>query len=449
MLLRTLSVDVSRARTPVVLNESSLRVAIDPQQGLREQEQRTLSKYLNIRRSGDRWAVSRRSRYAGLVQVGGTSYWLEPPFEPASFVYLLLLRRGARQAADRAYAIASNRRDRSLRGLMRVLAVTMVTEAERLAAGHIAQSYETRIERTGLVRGRPLWHKQDGRPADGKVTCRFMEKSTDTLENRLILAGLAAAARWVGAGPERAVLRTQQHVWRSIADPFVPARHDFDRADLRLNRLTDGYRPALSLARALLFGFDLTTSAPNTPVYAPVFDLADLFETLVQLVAETAAAGTGLEVRAQTSEKRSILTQSGETYRRIRPDLVVSRRGAPVLVVDSKFKSKYATGGPTPAAPHRISREDIFQTFFYAIRIAQRNGLNHPVPAAVAAPLLAGATPPSPDYRQVHWGEDLSDVAARLTLLLIPVDEAVAAVHAGNVSYCRGLFAETDLFQSD
>ena len=434
------------SREPVVLDGSVLNVDKDPYEGLSEDEQKHFNRYLNVHRIRGGWTVSKRARYAGLVQVNRTLYWLEPPFSPASFVYLLLRRQGATQAADQAHALASNRRDRSLRELMRVLAVTLVTESERLAAGHIAQAFVTRTERIGVVRGRPLWHQQGGRPSDGTVMCRFEEKSTDTLENRLVLAGLDAASRWIEPGAERAGLRTQRHVWRSLAESSRPERHDFELADRRLNRLTDGYRTPLAIARALLFGFDLASPRTNMQIYAPVFDLADLFETLVLLVAETAASGSRTRVSAQTSERRAIVTQSGETYRRIRPDLLFSEDGKPVLIVDSKFKPAYTTGGPTPAAAHRVSREDIFQTFFYANRIAQRSSLSDPVPAAIAAPMLADADPPSADFRQIRWGEDLSDTGARLTLLLIPVDDAVGGVRSRDVTYCRALFAETGLF---
>jgi hypothetical protein len=423
-----------------------LHVEADPYEDLTDEHQRHVDKYLDVRPARDGWTISKRARYAGLLQVGRTVYWLEPPFSAASFVYLLLRHQGMKDAADRAYAAASNRRDRSFLELMRVLAATMVTESERLAAGHIAQSYVNRTERTGFVRGRPLWHRQGGRPPDGTVMCKFDEKSTDTLANRLVLAGLDAASRWTDTGSERAALRTQQHVWRSLAEPVRPAPHDFDIAELRLNRLTRGYRSAIAIARALLFGFDLASPDPNTHIYAPVFDLAELFETLVLLVAELAAVGTGKQVDAQTSERRAIVTRSGQTYRRIRPDVLVSEDDVPVLVLDSKFKPRYGSGGRQPTGEHRISREDIFQIFFYANRIAQRRRLSSPIPAAIAAPLLGDSEPPTDEYRQLHWGEDSKEVGARLTLVLIPVDDAVNGVHRNDSTYCRGLFAETDLF---
>lgn len=429
---------------PIILGGQPLRLHADPYEGLPEDEQRRLNKYLRVRRHGDTWTVSKRDRYAGLVRAGDTTYWLQPPFSPAAFVYLLLRHRNAPEAADRAYLAASNLRDdRSLRDLMRALAATMVTEAARLASGHIAQSYVARTERLGVVRGRPQWHRQAGRPADGTVICRFDEKTTDILENRLVLAGLDAALRWADTPSARSAARQQQFVWRSIAEPHRPEQFDFDIADLRLNRLTDGYRPALSVARALIFGFDLNAD-PNTDIYAPVFDLASLFETLMQLVTESAVQASGFEVTAQTSERRAILNGIGETYRRIRPDLLVTRGGRPALVIDSKFKPKYATGGPIPRAGNKVTREDIFQTFFYANRLANRHGLGDPIPAVIAAPRLStSGEGPNSVHRSLRWGEDASGEEARLTLVLVPVEESVAAIRDRNVPFCKSLFAET------
>lgn len=427
------------AGNPVFLGET-IRVQVDPFENLTEGDRRRARKYLDVRLHADGWTVAKKARYAGLVEVGGITYWLEPPFSPASFIYLLLQAKGLSHLAGRAHSLASNRRNRSLSDLMQVLALVMVQEAEVLAAGHIAQSYIRRTERLGVVRGRPLWHSQAARPADGTVLCRFEEKSTDNLENRLVLAGLDAAARWLPARVAGSAVRTQQFVWRSLAEPCRPARHDFGIANARLSRLTAGYRPALAVAQALLFGFEMNSTQPNTRLVAPVFDLAVLFEKLVELVARTGTAGTNLVVDPQTSERRAIRASTGESYRTIRPDIVIRRAdGEPALVIDSKFKPRYGAGGPTPVSANRLSREDIFQTFFYAHRVAQRAGLSIPVPAAVAAPQLAGAVPPSGGFRRLRWTDDGDESASRLSLLLIPVDEAVEAVKANDSAYCAEL----------
>ncbi|MFJ4036903.1 hypothetical protein ACIPVB_02365 [Microbacterium sp. NPDC090007] len=203
---------------------------------------------------------------------------------------------------------------------------------------------------------------------------RFDEKTTDVLENRLVLAGIAGAQRWL---PGAVQLRTQEFVWRSLAEPVVPAQHDFDRAMSRLNRLTEAYRPVLALARALLFGLNFEPDRADVGIDAPTFDLALLFETLVEDIAALAYKRRGLQVTRQTSEGQALVDGLGRTYRSIRPDLVYDG-GVPVRVIDSKFKPVYASGGDEPSGKHRLSREDIFQTFFYATRLAQRHDQSPP-----------------------------------------------------------------------
>ena len=435
-------------RTAIVLRDAAHQTFTDPLAGLAESEERRANRFIAVRRVDIGWSVSRKVRYAGLLQVGDVSYWLAPPFSAASFVYLLLQRSGSPQAAERAYALASSQRNRSLLDLMPVLAMTMVSEAARLASGHIAQSYATRTEQMGVVRGRPLWHKQTSRPADGSVYCRFSEKTTNTLENRLVVAGLQAAERWIGPGSGRSQLRSQQRIWRSLADPMTPARHDFDLAELRLNRLTEGYRSAFSVARSLLFGFDLEGTRADTEINAPVFDLAELFETLVYMTAKLAVKGTGLEVSAQTSERRAVVTSNGSVYRRIRPDVVFSRDGVPEFVLECKFKPQYAQGGPSPGSANRISREDIFQTFFYASRLAQRAGLSRPIPSGIAAPAFLNSAPPSSEFRRIYMGDETETESSPLNLVLFPVDAAVSALISGDIGFCRQIFRETSIFAS-
>ncbi|MEV7873177.1 hypothetical protein [Microbacterium sp. NPDC089188] len=410
---------------PVIVSE-------DPLESLTDKERASLSKLVRVKVAGDKWSITRSGRYAGLVRTTSLALWIEPPFSTAAFLYLLLRRSGLPELADSAYKLASTGHDRGHRSIMTVLALLMGREAEKLAAAHIAQAYAQRTQRLGVVRGRPLWHRQGGRPKDGTVLTRFDEKTTDVLENRLVLAGIAGAQRWLSGGVQ---LRTQEFVWRSLAEPVVPAKHDFDIAMSRLNRLTEAYGPVLSLAQALLFGLNFEPDRADVGINSPTFDLALLFETLVEDIAALAYKRHGLQVTRQTSEGQALVDGLGRTYRSIRPDLVVYNGEVPKRVIDSKFKPVYATGGEKPSGKHRLSREDIFQTFFYATRLAQRHNQSRPLPAAIAAPLLDGGQAPHEAFRTVRWGEDNVDTA-RLDLLLVPVDDGVRALRRSDHEWC-------------
>lgn len=420
--------------TPVmIVGADPVIVAEDPRESLSDWERASLSKFVRVRAAADKWSITRSGRYAGLVRTSSLTLWIEPPFSTSAFLYLLLRRSGLPQLADDAYELATTGRDRGHRSIMAVLALLMGREAEKLASSHIAQSYAQRTERLGVVRGRPLWHRRGGRPQDGTVLTRFDEKTTDVLENRLILAGIRGAQRWL---PGTVRLRTQEFVWRSLAEPAIPAQHDFDKAMSRLNRLTEAYRPVLALARALLFGLDFEVGHPDVGINAPTFDLALLFETLVEDIAALAYSRRGLRVTRQTSEGQALVDGLGRTYRSIRPDLVVYDAMAPVRVIDSKFKPVYAAGGAEPSGKHRLSREDIFQTFFYATRLAQRHNQPNPLPAAIAAPLLDNGQVPHEAFRTVRWGENNSNTA-RLDLLLVPIDDGVRALRESDHEWCE------------
>lgn len=423
---------MTRAAPITIIGADPVIVAEDPRQSLPAPERASLSKFIRVQADADKWSITRSGRYAGLVRTSSLTLWIEPPFGTSAFLYLLLRRSGLPELADDAYELAATGRDRGLRSIMTVLALLMGREAEKLASSHIAQSYAQRIERLRVVRGRPLWHRQGGRPPDGTVFTRFDEKTTDVLENRLVLAGITGAERWL---PGAVQLRTQGFVWRSLAEPVIPAQHDFDRAMSRLNRLTEAYRPVLVLARALLFGLDFEADSPDVGLAAPSFDLALLFETLVEDIATLAYAGRRLQVTRQTSEGQALVDGLGRTYRSIRPDLVIYDGKAPVRIIDSKFKPAYTAGGASPTGKHRLSREDIFQTFFYATRLAQRHNQSNPLPAAIAAPLLDGGQAPHEAFRTVRWGEN-NVASARLDLLLVPIDDGVRALRESDHKWC-------------
>lgn len=425
----------------VVRLADAVNLPIDPMAGLSDAERKPIRKYLRVSRSAgpDGFRVSRRDRYAGFVRTHALGIWIPPPFSPASFIYLLLRSLELDKLADDAYALAASSTDRRIPDFMQILSLLLVREAESLGAGHISQSYVSREERLHVVRGRALWHRSAARTKDGSVLCRFQEKTTDNIQNRLILSGLEAATRWLAGSRAMSRLRTQQFVWRSLATPYHPHRHDYDSAVRSLDRLTSAYQPGLLLSKALTFGFDPRHSTADTLLGAPIFDLAPLFERLTELVMKTALKGTEFTVENQRSDKRAILTATGQRYRSTRPDFMISKNGVPLTIVDAKFKPRYTQGGPAPRGRNRISREDIYQMFFYSQRTAAAHSLPHPLPVAVTAPVIGTDTLPSEEFRKLRWHSDTGHDEVVLTLLPLDVDETTEAIIRDDRLRCLAL----------
>jgi McrBC 5-methylcytosine restriction system component len=388
---------------------------------------KALGKYVTITSHDSQWVLTSRGRYAGLLTVGSIPVYLPPPVPPATFLGMLLIAHGLDSVVDADRVLGPSRSAESFQDIMEVLAALMVMQAERLAAGHIAQGYLRRQERLPLVRGRPLWHTVGAYPPDGRIMCRFSDKTTDVLLNRLVLLGVTGARRYLRSTAWQRRQRTQQFVWASLAEPTHMSRVELQVARQQINRLTSPYEGAIDLVEMLVFGDDPAPRLydPRRSVPMPLFDLAYLFEHLVTRLVQLAVDDRGWLCKSQATEAQALTDGTGATYRRIRPDQLLYGQSGLLAVIDSKFKPRYASYGPALVSQNRVSREDIYQVFFYAERLRRIHALTTPLPAFLAAPWLPNATPPDVPQRQVVWS-DSHDVATN-RLVVVPVD-VVASV---------------------
>lgn len=409
-----------------------------------DDEWKRIRRVLRVRASSQGWVVQPSSRYAGLIHVGSTAFYIAPPVPLVTFLGMVLLAEGLDQITDdeRVAAIESHIRPPTI---MQILAALLVLETERLAAGHIAQGYIQRRDRLSVIRGRPVFSPERPRPPDGHIRCDYWIQSTDIPANQVLVAGLTAASQWLVEGSWARRCRTQRFVWSGLAEFKYPTPALVSTAHRSLNRLTSHYGSALRLAEALFLGWDplavLVTREEALP--APVFDMASLFERLVERLTGILAATHGLQVEPQITHGGAIRDARGDVYRRIRPDLLVNRSGRPVAVLDAKFKPRYAAGGPSIGTRNRVTREDLFQLFFYAERLKPSDA-QEPLPAIIAAPLLPGQVPPSLDRRRIRWSE--SGRRAQIQLQVIPLDvvEATTAVLTGDPDIARSAAPELE-----
>ena len=408
----------------------------DPRSGLTAIDRKRFDKYLLLSYMGGGYLVTARGRYAGVVRLGGTRYWLPPGFPIDVLLRLMLLHLGLQAEDLRAPAAVRAAALRTDDGLMPLLACRLVREAERLAAGHVVQVYTSRTERTSTLRGRPLWHRAAMHPPDGRLLCRYDEKTSDNLPNQLLLAGLLEARRYLAhVSGWRRRLRSQIHVWSSLASYRATSWHEFDLVLLTLNRLGAPYRGPLVLARTLLFGYDVAD--PESHLTSPVVDLAALFETLVTRLTSLALTDTGVVARPQQQNRHAIRDASGRTYIRPRPDLVLTRGKTVLAVLDAKYKPRYVSFGPALSAKNRVAAADIYQMFFYSRRTV--SGAES-VPVFIVAPALPGGISPVTSARSITWRGDGPFSALRI--LGIDLASAVHAVSDRDVEAARRLLPE-------
>ncbi len=272
------------------------------------------------------------------------------------------------------------------RHLLEAIAMGLVVECERIMRSDLHRAWMRREERLLVLRGSPRFDRIGTAPPALGVPCRYLEGTRDTPPNRLLAAGLISACRRLTRHPE--ALRRARPVTAAFCDLATPTRpdiSDFTAAMERLTWRTEPYRPALLLARWLLFGGGPLAAVGGGGPTGWHLDMAKLFEAAVAKAVAREAADLGLWSRPQPRERRAILDADGHPYREIRPDVEVLDGDRVVAVVDAKYK-RYAEGkGNDEGEPvGRISNDDLYQLAFYGAAVGTQ-------------PLLVIAAPSDPE----------------------------------------------------
>ncbi|WP_160161093.1 McrC family protein [Actinomadura sp. K4S16] len=295
----------------------------------------------------------------------------------------------------------------SLRDLVCLL---LTRECDRLLRHGLRRDYLRREEALPAVRGRLLAERQVTRRFGmlDRLECRYDERSSDILDNRLCAAALNTAARTAQDADVRADAR------RLAADfSGVCAAGGFDVRSaverLTYHRANERYRNAHRWARMLLEGAAFTdrhTKAGRT-THAFMVDMNTLFEEFVTRLMRDAFSETSVIVRDQEALPGAIRGASGDSYTEIRPDiqLVQGRRLCPV---DAKYKLY---------GEKQVSSSDLFQSFVYA----QAAGGSDEVPRAFI--VYASDRDMPPKTVGLH-GRD-GGVAARVTYVAVDIPKVL------------------------
>ena len=138
---------------------------------------------------------------------------------------------------------------------------------------------------------------------------------------------------------------------------------------IRYTRLNAAYRPVIQLCRAVIQrqrAENAHAGAPNS--FSFFIDLAELWEAY--LLAVLRRHLKGYEVHSPNQTGGEHLVESG---RSIRPDLIITRDGVAVAVVDAKYKY-YGHLGSSAGVPRAVSRDDLYQMATYMYHHAPEDG---------------------------------------------------------------------------
>lgn len=248
--------------------------------------------------------------------------------------------------------------EKSSQGLVRpslieLVVARLLVEVEKVSHEGLARGYRDEASNGSTFRGRLVFadHIRHNHSRADRCFVRYQVYDRDVLPNRLLRAALEAAARAPISTPLRTrALRVLPRF--DAARKIEPKPELFER--LAFTRATERYRDGLALARMLLEGLSPALRAGSTPVFSLLFDMNLLWERYVGVLLKRACPD-GMKVSLQTS--RGFWQAPGARPRIIKPDIVVSVQGGPVVaILDTKWKV------PSERGP---SDDDLKQMFAY------------------------------------------------------------------------------------
>ena len=305
--------------------------------------------------------------------------------------------------------------------LLDLIALLLVEATEEVVRQGLLRDYVERDDLLPVARGRLLLDRQvlERFGQVDRLYCRFDEHEQNITENQLLALALARAGVVVRDQEVKRRARRLSSLFREICDP---EGLDLDAArGLSYDRMNAYYRGAHDLAWLLLGGLGVedVLASGNTDSFAFLLNMNLLFERFVWVLFTRALHGTEVSVAYQ---KRNPLTiwdpDANRSYQTIIPDLLLDQRreGARSRVpVDAKYKLY---------DEHSISPEDVYQAFMYSYAFSEEGT---PARAAIAYPAST-----DPRFRRLVVQRSKGVHAAEITLLGIPIVDALAELRSGN-----------------
>ena len=188
-----------------------------------------------------------RQHRVGLFGIGGRSFVLRHRI-PLQLVLAMAFYADGRslRAFDKADLRGAGV-DKDDVPLSDLLAMLLAREAQSVASGSIYARYERKSDQIQVLRGRVLWEKSFASPGQLGLPCEFHERTTDVLENQVVLAALARARTWrLHSLDVQRLVSEQSHVWASVCSSQAISDEHLNRLEARSNRLNEHYRTVLS-----------------------------------------------------------------------------------------------------------------------------------------------------------------------------------------------------------
>jgi 5-methylcytosine-specific restriction enzyme subunit McrC len=243
-----------------------------------------------------------------------------------------------------------------------LLAIIFARAVERATHRGLLHGYRTAEELAQAPRGRILFDQivRGSRGRVPPVPIRHDDFTHDILENRLLLAALAALQRApLRSQATRREIRRAQRAFGSVESKYFPAWNVPDVAITRLNR---HYQPALALARIILESTSVDLGSGGARGSSFLIDMNRVFELFVRKALRWAL---GVDEPTFPDRPAGLYLDAGRRIL-LKPDLCLRRGDHMRWVGDVKYK-RVATDSHHNA--------DLYQLLAYTIAMDLPSGM--------------------------------------------------------------------------
>jgi 5-methylcytosine-specific restriction enzyme subunit McrC len=294
-------------------------------------------------------------QHVGMVCLSDLTLEIRPKFPTTSVLFLIAY---ACEAISWSEDIGEYGHDAELSDIIAVVFARLV---ERTTRRGLLAGYLTAEEAVSTPRGRILFDEQIRRRMGYSfpVEVRHDEYTTDILENRLLLAGLAA----LGSLPLRSE-HARQELSRAerLFGNVSAVRYERGRVpDVLITRVNGHYRGAISLAKLIIEGVSIDLRDGPSCGSSFLVDMNVVFERFLRRSLRSALDLD--EASFPDRPPRLQLDVGGRVS--LAPDLCVVRDSRVTWIGDAKYKR---------LPPSAYQNADLYQLLAYAIATGLPNG---------------------------------------------------------------------------
>lgn len=191
-----------------------------------------------------------------------------------------------------------------------------------------------------------------------RIACQFDVLSHDTPLNRVIRSTIVKLLKVSQSHDNQRRLRRLGMIYASVG---CASEEDLREGESLIDRLTSDWRISVLFARLFLLGQYQDTSTGDVEGWTFLFEMSTLFEKYIGFRTTQALSHSGMILDSRL-KNRKCLYDANKKFRETKPDIIVTRDGKPVYIIDAKWKMIKQEAG---RVVNDIARSDLYQMITY------------------------------------------------------------------------------------